>query len=110
MADYPSLPVDEGSQIQKDGGIRIDVAQNGAVRGRRLYAQTVFRITLVHRYISNSDRTTLLSHYDSHAGQRFNWTSPAGELYGVQYLDEPAEIQHPTGDWTMTTRLIGTRA
>jgi hypothetical protein len=109
MADYPALPIDDGTAPQKDAGIRMSIAEDGSVRSRRLYSATLYRFTLVHRQVSSGDRTTLLSHYAAHVGQRFDWTAPWGDLYELEYLDEPAEIPHPNGSWTMTSRLIGTK-
>lgn len=108
MADFPSnIPIDVGSSPVPDAGIRVDRAENGKLRGRQMYDQTQYTITLVHGYLTEAQRTTLLDHYHAHIGLTFNLAAPWGDTYAVQYLDEPAGLPEANGQWSMTTQLAG---
>lgn len=109
MANYPSILADEGSDIVPQAGIQADRAESGRLRTRRLYSETQYDITLIHRRISSTDRDTILAHYDSHVGQEFQWASPWGDAYLVQYLDEPHPMPHAANVFTVTSRLSGVK-
>lgn len=107
--EYPDLPVDDATEITPRAGIRIDLSEDGRVRARRMFSETAYDITLVHRYISGAERTALLEHFAGYASTPFEIELAGGEGYRVSYLDQPREIQHINGRWTLTARLTGNK-
>ncbi len=106
---YPDLPVDDETDITPRAGIRIERAENGKIRGQRMFPQTIYDLTLVHRHVSEVERLALLAHFAGFASQQFDVATRDGEIYRVRYLETPHGTPLPGGQWTMTVRLSGPR-
>ena len=110
MADFPStIPIDEGSKLNPQAGMLTEVADDGTIRSRALYATTNYDITLVHGALSSAERATLLSHFAANKTLTFNVVMPWGETYLCRYIEEPSGDPRATGRWLMQTRLMGKR-
>ena len=110
MANYPSLPISQESEFTSDAGLIIDYADDGTVRSRSMFTATRFNISLLHPQVSASEKTTLLSHYSANKGTTFTLSTPWGDNYTVQYLNEPNCKPLSGNYWNITSRLIGVKA
>lgn len=109
MANYPLTGCSPESDISPEAGIVADYADDGTLRTRRTFTQTRYTLTLIHPRFTSADRTTLLSHYATHVGTAFNFVSPWGDTYSVQYIDEPRGQPESGGYWTLTSKLVGVK-
>lgn len=107
MANYPSLPWSRDSTRVPHAGIALDVAEDGTVRGRTLYASPYYEITAVHPGISSAERSSLESHFASHVGVSFTLVWPWGDESHTVYYAEAPELQSVGSVHTATVRLVG---
>lgn len=111
MAAYPTLPVRlGGSNDTPRAGIKTDITGDGYARGRKVH-DDVHDWTLVHEKLTDTQYTTLMSHYDAHGRATppltFSFTSPfkGGGTYTARYLDRPMPTEEEGGYVTMTVKL-----
>ncbi len=108
MAAYPTVTTDESSTRTPRGGHRLDTAEDGTVRGRTLYAATVYEFQLIHPFLSSTNRNLILAHYATDKSSSFSYTWPDGSVaHTCVYAECPQVTWHP-GGWTVATQLIGT--
>lgn len=108
MADYPSVDIEWDSARIPDSGVQLDVADDGAVRGRDTYTATLYTINAVHRYVTQAERDSIMSHYASHKTVTFNFLYPVdGATYTVNYVNEPVVTEMPGGLFIVASALMG---
>ena len=108
MAAYPSLTHSDESTRTPRGGIQLDTAEDGTVRGRSLYSKTVYEIIAIHPFLSSANRDLVTAHYAANVNGAFSYTWPDGSVaHTVVYSEAPEIVWHP-GGWTVTSRLLGT--
>lgn len=84
MADYPAIATDRASQRTPRAGLIMDVADDGAPRGRAMYSSTLYDFTLIHPYITAAAKNSIMSHYAAHKAVPFGYTWPAdAAIYSV---------------------------
>ena len=88
MAAYPSLPVCDGSKIERKSGVEIDRATNGAARGRNLYSADKSEFKLKHNLITAAQRTTLDAFYAANKNITFTFTFD-GTTYTCLFSSAP---------------------
>ena len=106
MAAYPSLPwVQEGTQINREGGFVPVRATNGVLKVRRLFSTEKLAWDIVHR-LSNSERTTLEAFYVANRILTIDLTAPdTGVTSQARFAAAPAYRQMG-GFWQATVRLL----
>ena len=91
MANYPSsLAQERTSREQWKDPMEIDYARSGSVKGRRAQASKKRVFTVEHRLLTNAERSTLESFYDTNRGVELNfaWNDTPGTTYSVIFSDE----------------------
>jgi len=109
MAAYPSIPIDNSTQISADGGISVDRAEDGTIRGRVSYAETVYTMKLVHTLLTSTQRDTLMTFYDTNKALSWTFTYDS-DTYTLRFMGAPQHQHLSGGWWNVTVSAIGTKA
>lgn len=83
---YPAFKWLLTSDVDADGGVILDRAQDGSVRGRSLYPTTKRKFAGRH-LLTKAECADLLSHYEANKTVSFEitWTGPHPGTYTVLY-------------------------
>ena len=110
MAAYPNTNFDaDATHVTPRQSIEPDIASDGTVRGRVVSTKEVYDLTLVHKYVSESDAAAIETFYGSNrvAQVEVTWRSVT---YNVYFKSKP-RVEPFTGVlWTVTSELFGSRA
>ena len=109
MADYPSYPQEVGSSERVIDPIIISRSRSGAAKSRFLQSSIKKEFTVVHKWLTTSDKDALLTFlYVTKRGLTFTfcWNHATGTVYTV-LLDEQRGLQiNSDGDrWNVTVNL-----
>ena len=110
MAAFPSVAPDYGSTESWRDPLLIDVSKSGALRGRRLQPTKKLTFNLQYKNLSDANRNTIQSHYDTHrtgvsATFSFTWADSASS-YTVAYASEPTWTKSAYGRWDGNVTLM----
>lgn len=108
MASYPSYSQGLESRVTYDDGRLSDRSEGGTLKSRVLYPARKATYRVVHPYLTNAQRDTLLSFYDANttAVVEFTWhgdTTPVAVQ--VKFLEVPVLTPHGGGRWRAEVRL-----
>lgn len=110
MANYPTFArgwLRAGSQVDRDGGIIVDIAEDGTTRTRATYAVDKRTFKLVH-IGPQAERDALLTHWNANKSLSFTAVHPqTGENITVRYIGIGGVDQPNTenNDYKMTVQL-----
>lgn len=110
MASYNDInvPVSVGTKYDADNDITIDRADDGTVRGRVGFADTLYTFQILHSIISSTDKDAIWTFYNANKAAAWTFTYQ-GDTYTLRFIAPPAET-HLKGDWwKVVIRAIGTR-
>jgi len=92
MATYPTLPIDDLRIIPSDGS-ESTRAQDGTTKIRRLYGQTIYTITMTHKYLTVAEFATLEAFYATNEPDDIAFTDDlTSNDYTVKMLGPPVQI------------------
>lgn len=110
MATYPDIDQSFDSSVRQDGGVSLDEADDGSLRGRSAYAENMYDLEIIHPWISTTDKNTLLTFYDTNKTAVNTFTLDAdGNDYSVVFVQPPAWKKHSATHWTVTMYMRGTQ-
>lgn len=110
MANYPAINQSPETRIEPIASAVIGRSINGAVHGREYHDADQFDIECVHRFISTTDKDSILATYAANKTIAVNWTySSVGTVYSVYFVQRPTAIRAPdtSQSWHVTSRLTG---
>lgn len=105
---YPALPISNSSTVEIDGGLIIDLAEDGSPRAIASYPEDVYTLSITHPYITDDQYAEVLSHYAVNKMLTFHVTMPDGE-YNCIYLSAPVKRYNAGRSLNADVRLIGYR-
>ena len=65
MAIYPDIAQDEESIRKPLPSVKIEVAADGALRGRENYSETIYQFTIVHSLITAAEKDSIQTFYET---------------------------------------------
>lgn len=109
MAAFPTLKQDPSTSIAPISGRSLDISTGGTIRGRDLHSETVYDITCVNILVTDAEKGTVETFYDTNKNLEFTWTY-AGDstTYDVVFVIRPQFTWTSHGFWTVTTKMRGT--
>lgn len=105
MASYPSSPAYR-TDIKPISRVNARVTSSGNVRGSNLEAQTAYRITVTHPYITTSDIATLRAFRSLYVFADNTIVGNDGETYDCWYETDYEIIEHSAVFYTATCTLL----
>lgn len=106
MADYPALPTECGSEPSPITKIDIDRAEDGTARARSFHPTDKHGMTLEHKALDSTDKTTLADFYTANRLIPFGYTSPAdGVARTCIFAGPPEWIAEPGERWTAKVKI-----
>ena len=110
MATYPDYKQGRDSTYEEDSGENFDYATDGTPRARSFYADTQYKITLIHPLLTDSEKTALLSFWDANKSIYNTLTNTYdGSQYSVLFAGIPKLKPLSGGRWKATVTLLGTK-
>jgi hypothetical protein len=105
MATYPSFAQKIGSKAEPKGGIRIDTASNGDVRGQILHSADR-KIFSVNHNLDSTDKATLDAFYSTNKALAFSFTW-AGDAqdYNCIFMDAPQYVPCGAGRYKVSVMM-----
>ena len=93
MANYPTtLPQGEESRRTQVDDLAVQRAVSGKPRSRQMYDDTYYEFLVVHKYLSQTDKDSVFSHYADTKLDTFTFTWQAdGQEYSCKYKSPPRE-------------------
>lgn len=109
MAAFPAALVPSPrSTIKKDAGIRTHVTRGGGVRGRTLFAETLYQLTLVYELLNDTDHDLIITHYDG-GPTTLHTVIVRAITFDVTYENEPQVSEHRGDLRTVVVVFRGTK-
>ena len=117
MADYPDINQSEETRLEPFSNANTNIIQTAdgtprlVVRTLPSQLQRFMTIRLVHEFINDADRQTLIDHYLNNYYQEFNWTYQADNGIFVCFYAEQINPEGwiPNLSWRIENTLIGKR-
>lgn len=109
MANYPTLPQSTGSREEWIDPAIVEYSRAGGAKIRRLQGAKKRAFIVEHRFLTNTQKTTLETFYDTNRAisLTFAWADAPGTTYTVVFADqgELAFSREPGNYWNVTVRL-----
>lgn len=111
MADYPSIPFDQNSRVERIDMGKRDIAADG-VHARELTSITLYALTCNHSALTKAQAESVTTLYDTDRTATISIDFKDGYTYDCVF-DGPPAVDHdfePTSSrWFVRARLIGER-
>lgn len=108
MTDYIDLPIDNDTDLVADDDIKVDVADDGTVRGRVGFEDTVlYRGAIVHTLATTTEKGQHLAFYQANKLTEFTFTHGA-DTYTLRFSRHPRYKHTNGGRWRIEAPVIGT--
>jgi len=106
---YPSVAQGTESKFVPINSNKLDIASNGTVRARVTYVNDVFNATVIHPYITETEKDSILTFYDSNkTGSGFDFVRIAdGLTYTLIFNGRPEVYRHNSTWWSVISKMIG---
>ena len=109
MAAFPTLKQSPKTRvIPISSGRQLDMSTNGTIRGRDLHSATAFDIDLVNILVTDAEKSTLETFYDTNKNLAITWTDAGdSQVYDAVFVAAPQYTWTSHGYWDVRTRLRG---
>lgn len=110
MATYPMTYVSRASRVVPEKGIRAKVTEAGNLKFRDDRGTTLYRLQIVHEWISQAQLDAILSFLDTNGYSGHDVIDLQGYDYVVTVVNEPTIVDHRGSLYTVETQAIGVKA
>lgn len=89
MADYPDLPISPRSSAKANSGLITHRGVDGTLRGQAVHDDKI-DFNIVHEVLTDTERDTLVTFYNSNKDTVFNFTWPIDNVtYSCLFKSRP---------------------
>lgn len=108
---YPAIKLSRDSRVEPEAGIIEDFAEDGTDYSVSDWAQTRYRLRLIHDWITQAEWLSIIAHYDANgpAGTADD-VDVLGDSYSAKYLQEPRKIARSGPKYRVETIMSGVRS